>query len=398
MTSSDAAPALAGLRRANPRVGRRHLAHNRAMASRLRRWLVSGRLAYQRAYLLWVYRLRITWLAILCRRFRNWLKNLGRKISLRGAGNIPAPEIREIKAEDLLATWLGLPEFLRNDTGMATLVLKHFFGLDWINKHIDPDASRPGPLTLAGSPSELEYAKIRVVDLAESIFNLQKIKGVHECINRLRTANELEPTIAELHIGKMIFANDWPFEFVIPSPGRTYDFEIQYGEFKVCADAKCKVDQLVPTSSSISNTLKHKRKQLPKDGPGIFFVKLPQEWMEHDGWQRITVQGAIDFFAQGTGRVSSVVFYLEPIHLLSFGEQKGQHYIAQQGHYFYEVANPRRRYGKELDWKLFDNWRPTDYASWSAMPAKYVRLFEFPKGLIPLIEEAARSEQEKRGI
>jgi hypothetical protein len=222
-----------------------------------------------------------------CRRIRSWIKGFG------GAATVP--EFREITAEDLLLTWLRLPEVLRNDTQIATLVLKHFFGLDWINKHLDPDATRPGPLTLAGDPSDMEYAKIRVVDLAESIFNLQKIEGVHECIDRLQTANELEPTIAELHVGKMIFANDWPFKFVVPVSGRSYDYEIQYNGLTVCADTKCKIESLVPNSGSITNTLHRSRGQLPKDGPGVFFVKLPQKWMDHEGWQRITVQGALVF-------------------------------------------------------------------------------------------------------
>jgi hypothetical protein len=190
----------------------------------------------------------------------------------------------------------------------------------------------------------------------------------------------------------MIYANDWPSVFVIPDPKRTYDFEIQYGEWKVAADAKYTVDALTPNAKAITKALHRSRSQLPADGPGIFFVKLPQEWMSHSGWQRISVQGALDFFAEGTGRVSSVVFYLEPIQLLNFVAETGRHYVAQQGHYFYEVANPGRRYGKDLDWKLFEKWRPVDYASWSAMPPKFVRLFEFPKG--PL--EVARREQQQR--
>jgi hypothetical protein len=301
-------------------------------------------------------------------------------------------DFREIGAADLLATWLGLPEIWRNDTQIATLVLKHFLGEEWIFRHLDPEATCPGPLTLAGTPTEIECAKIRVVDLAESIFNLQKIEGIQEPLGRLRTANELDPTIAELHIGKMIFANDWPFKFIVPIPGRSYDYEIQYGGFTVCADTKCKIDSLVPDSDSIKNTLHRSRGQLPKDNPGIFFVKLPQEWMNHQGWQGASVQGARDFFAEGTGRISSVVFYLEPIALLDFVAEKGRHYVAQQGHYFYEEANPRRRCGKDLDWKLFEKWRPTDYVSWSAMPTKYARLFEFPKGIIHLVEDAARRE------
>jgi len=164
-------------------------------------------------------------------------------------------------------------------------------------------------------------------------------------------------------------------------------------EWTVCADAKCKVDLDMPDSKSITNTLGRSRSQLPKNSPGVFFVKLPQQWMEQEGWQRTSVQGALDFFAKGTGRVSSVVFYLEPIKLLSFVAEEGRHYLAQQGHYFYEVANPRRRYGTELDWKLFEKWRPADYASWSAMPTKYLRLFEFPKGILEAVRETARREQ-----
>jgi hypothetical protein len=258
-------------------------------------------------------------------------------------------ELREIGAADLLATWLKLPEIWRNDTQIATLILKHFLSEEWVFKHLDPDATCPGPLTLAGSPTDIEHAKIRIVDLAESIFNLQKIEGIQEPIGRLRTAIELEPTIAELHIGKMISANDWPFKFVVPIPGQSYDYEIQYGGFTVCADTKCKIASLVPDSDSIKNTLHRSRGQLPKDGPGVFFVKLPQEWMNHQGWQRATVQGARDFFAEGTGRISSVVFYLEPIELLDFVAEDGRHYVAQQGHYFREEANPKRRYGKDLE-------------------------------------------------
>jgi uncharacterized protein YerC len=301
------------------------------------------------------------------------------------------PEIRELKVLDLLATWLGLPEIWRNDAQIATLILKHFLGEAWVLKHVDPDATRPGPLTLAGTPVQIEYAKVRVVDLAESIFNLQKIENVYECLDRLTTANDLEPTIAELHIGKMLFANGWAFKFLTPMQGKTYDFEIQYEGLTVAGDAKCKVDFTIPNSTTITKTLKRKRKQLPENSAGVFFVKLPQEWMDHEDWQRISVQGALDFFAQGTGRVSSVSFYLEPIRLLSFVAEEGRYYIAEQGHFFNEIANPRRRYGKDLDWKFFNKWRPDDYASWSALPPKYVRLFEFPKGVL----EAARYEEQQ---
>jgi hypothetical protein len=357
------------------------------------RW--RGRLAYRRISRLWFYRFHTSRLGKIC-------ESIGHRVRhFRGATPLENPriaqlsELREIGAADLLVTWLGLPELWRNDTQIATLVLKHFLSEEWVLKHVDPDATQPGPLTLTGSPTDIELAKMRVVELAEAIFNLQKIDGITECINRLRTTNDLEPTIAELHIGKMIYANGWPFVFVRPRPGRTYDFEIQYGEWKVAADAKYKADSPVPDSEGIRKALGRSRSQLPKDGPGIFFVKLPPQWMDHPGWQEASVRGALNFFAQGTGRVCSVVFYLEPIHLTDFVAEEGRHHIASQGHYFREVVNPGRRYGRELDWKLWDKWRPTDYASWSALPPHYARLFEFPRGIIHLVAEAATHEQRK---
>ena len=237
------------------------------------RW--RGRLLYQRTSRLWLYRFYDSRPGKICRRVTGWPEDYGRKASTRGVRISLLSSLREIGSPDLLATWLGLPEILRNDTQISTLILKHFLSEEWVFKHLDPEAICPGPLTLAGDPKKMELAKIRVVDLAESIFNLQKIPNVLECINRLRTANEIEPFVAELHIAKMIFANGWPFSFVVPEPPRTYDFEVQYGEWNVAADAKYKSDSPVPDRKGITNALGRNRKQLPKDGPGIFFVKLP---------------------------------------------------------------------------------------------------------------------------
>ena len=293
-------------------------------------------------------------------------------------------KLQEIKVANLIATWAGLPGNLRNDTNISTLVIKHFLGFPWIEKHLDPDASNPGILTLKGNPSDLELAKIRIIDLAETLFNLRRVKGLNECLQRMQTVDNIEPTLAELHIGKMLYANDWTFRFVSPSGGRgdDYDLQIRYWNQAVCGDVKCKIESPIPDSNSITRTLTRSRDQLPADKPGVFFVKFPQSWMEHPDWQRTTVQGALDFFAQGTGRIISVAFYVEPIRLIGMVTEEGRHYVAQQGHYFYEIANPRRRFCQHVDCKFFEVWRPTVHASWSAMPPKYIRLFEFPKGMV----------------
>jgi hypothetical protein len=290
---------------------------------------------------------------------------------------------RDLHVSGLLATWHSMPKHLRNDTNIATIAIKYFLGREWIEKHLDPDATHPGPLTLKGTPLDIELAKIRTVDLAESLFNLRKVEGLHVCVSHLQKARNPEPALAELHIAKMLYANDWQFRFVAPrgKRGDNYDFEIRYWNQTVCGDTKCKIKSPTPDAKTVINTLKASRNQLPPDKPGVFFVKFPQQWMGHQGWERITVDGAIEFFKQGSGRIISVAFYVEPIQLIGPTPRKGQSYFASQGHYFYELANPRRRFCKQLDCKFFEVWRPQNYASWSALPPKYIRLFEFPKGL-----------------
>jgi hypothetical protein len=286
-----------------------------------------------------------------------------------------------IRARDLLATWNTLPPEMQNDSQMAVLIIKAFLGMPWLNIHVREDTKTPGLLTIKGTTGEQNLARVRLVDLAESLFNLCRIRGFGDCIERMKTAKNPEPSLAELHIGKMLYANDWPFRFVVPQGkrGDNYDLEIRYHGQVVCADVKCTIASQAPDSKTITNTLAQSRTQLPDTRPGVFFVKIPQRWMEYPGWQSTAVKGAIDFFERGTGRIVSVSFYVEPIHLI--GER------AQQGHHFYEIANRRRRFGKNLDWRFFQRWLPANagrpnVGSWNAMPAKYIRLFQFPRGLI----------------
>lgn len=281
-----------------------------------------------------------------------------------------------IQPADLLATWNQWPANMQNDSQLAIAIIKLYLGEQWLLRHVAPETQSPGPLTIRGAIAEQKLARVRIVDLAEMLFNLCRIRGFADCINRMKTADSPEPSLAELHIGKMLFANGWPFSFVVPrgKRGDNYDLRISYKNMTVCADVKCKIESQVPDSKSITNTLKHSRTQLPADKAGVFFVKIPQTWMIHKGWEKVSVQGAADFFSQGSGRVTSVAFYLEPIHL--FGN------IAQQAHHFYEIANPRRRFGQDLDWHFFQRWRPSTNAGWNALPSNYVRLFDFPNGLL----------------
>jgi hypothetical protein len=255
---------------------------------------------------------------------------------------------------------------------LAIHVINHFLGPEWLEAHVGP--SSPENKFFRWNPQDdagLEIRTFRLVDLGESIFNLQATDGFDNWLEQIRRAESAEASYAELHIARMLHINGWKFRFVARKGkrGNDYDFEIEYNGLTVCADAKCKVESTRMSKTTIQNTLHKSRDQLPSDGPGIFFVKIPQTWMTETGFERVSIEGALAFFSKGTGRIVSVVFYVEPLTWAD-GEMI-------QGHFFKEVVNPNRRYGKELDWELFSRWR-RPVVGWNALPSSWIRFPDFP--------------------
>jgi hypothetical protein len=261
-------------------------------------------------------------------------------------------------------------------------VIKYFLGDPWIKKHLDPFVTRPGFMRISlDQTSQAEIQALRLVDLAELLINLQDIDGFSELTERIKTS-DVESSLAELHVGRLLYINDANFRFVIPhgKKGNDYDLEITYpdGEI-VCGETKCKIESTQLSTNTISNALQKARGQLPEDRPGIIFLMFPQQWLEASSRRETTilmVATAIEFFRgtskkPGTTRVVSVKYYVEP---LSYSNG-----IAKQGHEFKEVSNPHNKFYPERNWDLF-HYRPNP-GHWNALPEKWIRLFKFPSEL-----------------
>jgi len=275
----------------------------------------------------------------------------------------------------LIALWNQIPEEYRSDFTLCFDIIRESMGVDWLRKHFDPDQKETGVFKISYGTTEEEATRnYRVIDLAECLINLKDVEGIQECLSRMREAENPEASYAELHIAKMLYINRWPFRIVKPrgKRGDDYDLEIICHNQTRCGDTKCKLETTELSSATIEKTLKNSRDQLPPEGPGVFFLKIPQKWMQNPDWQRITGQGAVDFFARGTQRVASVVFYVEP---LSY--QDG--YLGQ-GHLRLEIMNPRHKLAKLFDWYLLERWKPPPVAP-NTMPPFWVRLSNFPTGL-----------------
>ena len=196
---------------------------------------------------------------------------------------------KRLTVDDLHRIVRTFPEEIQNADGGRTVVLAqsiiaHFFGRDWFTAHIRHDAPKPGFLNYDfSSDQRREATSFRVVELAESLFNLQNIPGFDETIAQMKGGGDkIEATCAELDFGRFLYIHDVEFRFNVPSmkKGADYDVELSYRDgLAVPADAKCKLESTDIDPRSISNTLEKGRKQLPADRPGAIFLKVPQSWV-----------------------------------------------------------------------------------------------------------------------
>jgi len=247
----------------------------------------------------------------------------------------------------LLLYWEQIPEEHKSDAVLCFEIIRWTMGQDWLRKHFDPDQKGSGVFKVGFGETNEEKAKnFKLVDFCECLVNLRYVDGIHHCVDRLKEAKDsaaVEAGYAELHIAKMLYINEWPFRLIKPQNkrGDDYDLEIICYNQTRCGDTKCKLESTELSTATVAKTLKNSRDQLPVDGPGVLFIKIPQQWTVMPDWQKIVGQGAVEFFSRGTQRVASVVFYLEPLHF-----KDGW---LMQGHERLEVANPRMRWCELFD-------------------------------------------------
>jgi hypothetical protein len=262
---------------------------------------------------------------------------------------------------------------------LAITIISHFFGKQWVENNIIQDAkgSRPqGFFRLDfSSDDEREKKTFRAVDFAETLFNLQHVEGFDDRVDQMR-AGQVEATYAEFDFARFLYIHDIDFTFVVATgvKGSDYDFSIRYPDGRiVCADAKCRLEDTEVRAETIRNVLdKARRNNLPKDKPGIVFVKVPQTWLEETTVRR-TMLDTVSDFLRNTERVVSVVAYASVVHVLPDRQ------MVWNGHQFRETANSQHRFDGSANWLLFAGFQVPE--QWQGMPPKWVRVFSRAAGL-----------------
>jgi hypothetical protein len=207
--------------------------------------------------------------------------------SIRARAN-PVTAPRRVSFADLMETAWSFPEEVRADPTRQTItlaitVIRHFFGKQWCEDHIIQDAAHSRPAGFLRLDFALgfegERKTTRILDFAETLFNLQHIEGFDDRVDQMR-AGQVEATFAEFDFACFLYLHDIPFKFVTPTgaKGKDYDFGIEYPDGReACADAKCRLEGTEVRADTIDNSFRKARtNNLPPDQPGIIFVKVPQ--------------------------------------------------------------------------------------------------------------------------
>jgi hypothetical protein len=248
-------------------------------------------------------------------------------------------------------------------------VIRGFLTEEWFARHVMPEGKR-SVLTVDETSAPTNALTLgRLIDLAEVLYNLQHIFGFDECLARLYEGN-IEGTLAELDLGRMLYINAVPFRFIVPR-GKLksdYDTEIIYPSGLVaCADAKCKIEGTEFTERKIRSVLNEAREQLPRHRPGIVFVKVPASWLNDPRFLEVA-QTAAQRFLGGVKRIVSVKYYTSPIAWQN-------NYLMIQ-HAFKEYSNATTDFGNNMNWDIFKPG-PLPF-EWNGAPPWWQRIFRFP--------------------
>src|SRR6202043_2436841 len=104
--------------------------------------------------------------------------------------------------------------------------------------------------------------------------------GLDDVLDQIRD-RMLGSGFAELDAGRLLWVRGIPFKYIetVGTLGCDYDLELSHWNgIECCGEVKSKDEKTALSERTILASLKEARDQLPKDRPGVVFLKVPQSW------------------------------------------------------------------------------------------------------------------------
>jgi hypothetical protein len=208
--------------------------------------------------------------------------------------------------------------------GLAIAILRYYFGNEWTDQNASAffekkvlSANRKGRIFLrTENPVAEDYFRheLRIFQLAELVFNLQNVDGIDERVTAIKKG-DLEPTYGELECAAQIMKANLLFSFVKRSMGRGKDFDIVItpnSGTNINCEMKVTTEEKDLSKNTILDKFKKARKQLPKERPGIIFLKIPESWAKQSNAETM-LNESLSEFLRNTNRVVAIVLRWEEL-------------------------------------------------------------------------------------
>jgi len=156
------------------------------------------------------------------------------------------------------------------------------------------------------SEKDLAMHRLRTVEFAEAMFNLQLVPGIFELYQKIFSQpDSMEAHYLELEALKILLEAHLQFRINKPKDFQpNHDCEIIISpDLMAPCEVKCRLETSEFSSHAVSNPLKKAKNQLPKDGCGVVILKVPEAWNIGQ------VQDCVRNELRKTTRISEVIVY-----------------------------------------------------------------------------------------
>lgn len=195
---------------------------------------------------------------------------------------------------------------------IATIVIENNLGTEWFEAHVGADHRKnPTNIFLRSSPGtrlERRDHYLRVMELGRRIFELGQETFIEVLIKNLKR-RDLAGAAFEADVIRMLVSLPVIVDLRLESGVKGDDYDIDLWvtpETPLAIEAKTRAETGPYSDSRLKDTLQTAREQLPKDGLGAIFVKVPAQWLG-DALYLSNHAEVIDHFLRGTTRVQFVV-------------------------------------------------------------------------------------------
>ena len=140
--------------------------------------------------------------------------------------------------------------------------------------------------------------------------NLQRVEGFAYALVKLRDGS-VETGFGALEAAKVLFRSHTKFRFVEPKGTKGADYDIDAFPSDgpcVAIEAACKLGSVSISPGKIKEALDRGRRQLPKEGPGMVFLRVPRRWVGH-GYMETPFADVATGVLRNSSRLAGIVLF-----------------------------------------------------------------------------------------